>query len=90
MIKAQIEGSNRVIDASTSPILNRINQPRKKIKKTKVNKKKIKYNFKGVKFNINVIEKNYPIVLTNWNIDFNKVYSYEEYIKLFSKLDKYN
>ena len=39
MIKAQIEASNRIVDASVEPVLNRINQPRKKVKKIKNRKK---------------------------------------------------
>mgnify|MGYP000551295203 FL=1 len=43
-----------------------------------------------VKFNLPIIEKEYPRVLKYFDIDFNKTYSYEDYIKLFSKLDKEN
>ena len=90
MIKAQIEASNRIVDASVEPVLNRINQPRKKIKQIKKNKKKNQTDFNVVKFNLTVIEKEYPRVLKYFNIDFNKTYTYEDYIKLFSKLDKEN
>ena len=93
MIKAQIEASNRIVDASVEPVLNRINQPRKKVKKNKNRKKSKKKNqtdFNVVKFNLSIIEKEYPRVLKKWNIDFNKAYAYEDYIKLFSELDKEN
>ena len=90
MIKAQIEGANRSVSASTEPILGRINQPRKKIKHNKKSKKNKKNEFNYVKFNLNLIEKKYPKVLKKWDIDFNKTYTYDAYIKLFSKLDKNN
>jgi len=93
MIKAQIEASNRIVDASVEPVLNRINQPRKKVKKIsriKKNKKKNQTDFNVVKFNLYIIEKEYPHVLKKWDIDFNKAYTYENYIKLFDKLDKEN
>ena len=91
MIKAQIEASNRIVDASVEPVLNRINQPRKKVKKNKnrkKSKKKNQTNFNVVKFNLPIIEKEYPRVLKKWDIDFNKAYTYENYLKLFYKLDK--
>jgi len=89
MIKAQIEASNRIIDSSIEPILNRINQPRRKQEKIK-HRKKNQTNLNVVKFNLPIIKKKYPNVLKNWDIDFNKTYDYENYIKLFSKLDKEN
>ena len=91
MIKAQIEASNRIVDASVEPVLNRINQPRKKtkkIKRIKKNKEKNQTDFNVVKFNLHLIQNEYPEVLEEWNIDFNKAYTYEDYIKLFYKLDK--
>jgi hypothetical protein len=93
MIKAQIEASNRIVDASVEPVLNRINLPRKKTKKIrriKKNKEKNQTNFNVVKFNLHLIQNEYPEVLEEWDIDFNKAYTYEDYIKLFSKLDKEN
>ena len=90
MIKAQIEASNRIIDSSIEPVLNRINQPRKKIKNKIKNKKENKGDFNIVKFNLSEIEKKYSNVLKKWDIDFKKTYTYENYIKLFSKLDKEN
>ena len=91
MIKAQIEASNRIVDASVEPVLNRINQPRKKVKKIrriKKNKKKNQTDFNVVKFNLHLIQNEYPEVLEEWDIDFNKAYTYENYLKLFYKLDK--
>ena len=41
-----------------------------------------------VKFNLHLIQNEYPEVLEEWNIDFNKAYTYENYLKLFYKLDK--
>ena len=91
MIKAQIEASNRIVDASVDPVINRINQPRKISKSTKI-KKKIKNKhsseFKYVKFNLLTIQKKYPRVLDNYDIDFYKTYLYDEYLELFNKLDK--
>jgi len=81
------------VDASVEPVLNRINQPRKKIKKVKrrkKNKEKNQTDYNVVKFNLPIIEKEYPRVLKYFDIDFNKTYSYEDYIKLFSKLDTEN
>ena len=91
MIKAQIEASNRIVDASVEPVLNRINQPRKKtkkIKRIKKNKEKNQTDFNVVKFNLHLIQNEYPEVLEEWDIDFNKAYTYENYLKLFYKLDK--
>ena len=91
MIKVQIEASNRIVDASVEPVLNRINQPRKKtkkIKRIKKNKEKNQTDFNVVKFNLHLIQNEYPEVLEEWDIDFNKAYTYEDYIKLFYKLDK--
>jgi len=90
MIKAQIEASNRIVDASTEPILNRINQPRKISKSTKIKKKrknKHSSEFKYVKFNLLTIQKKYPRVIDNYDIDFYKTYLYDEYLELFNKLD---
>ena len=39
---------------------------------------------------MHIIQNEYPRVLKGWGIDFDKVYPYEEYIKLFSKLNKEN
>ena len=62
----------------------------KKFKKSRKSKKNKQTDFNFVKFNLLLIQNEYPRVLEKWDIDFNKVYSYETYIKLFSKLDKEN
>jgi len=54
------------------------------------NKKNKKTDFNFVKFNLHLIQNEYPRVLKGWDIDFDKVYPYEEYVKLFSKLNKEN
>ncbi len=90
MIKAQIEASNRIIDSSIEPVLSRINQPRKKIKRRNKNKETNQTDYNVVKFDLRIIEKEYPHILKKWDINFNKTYSYEYYIKLFSKLDNEN
>ena len=60
----------------------------KQFKKSKKNKKNKQTDFRFVKFDLRIIQNEYPQVLKEWDIDFDKTYLYEEYIKLFYKLDK--
>ena len=66
------------------------NNNNKKFKKSRKSKKNKQTDFNLVKFNLHLIQNEYPRVLKGWGIDFDKVYPYEEYIKLFSKLNKEN
>ena len=64
------------------------NNNNKKFKKSRKSKKNKQTDFNFVKFDLHVIQNEYPQVLKEWDIDFDKTYLYEEYIKLFYKLDK--
>jgi len=62
----------------------------KKIKKIKKNKKNKQTDFNLVKFDLHLIQNEYPKILEKFDVDFDKIYLYETYIELFSKLDKKN
>jgi hypothetical protein len=66
------------------------NNNNKKFIKSRKSRKNKQTDFNFVKFNLHLIQNEYPRVLKGWDIDFDKVYPYEEYIKLFSKLNKEN
>ena len=83
----QIFGSFKILDGFKK------NEPfnsNKKFKKSKKRKKNKQTDFNFVKFNLHLIQNEYPKILEMWDVEFNKVYPYEEYIKLFSKRDKKN
>ena len=83
----QIFGSFKILDGFKK---NESFNNNKKFKKSRKRKKNKQTDFNFVKFNLHLIRDEYPKVLELWDIDFNKVYPYEEYIKLFSKRDKKN
>ena len=59
-------------------------------KKNKKNKKNKQTDFNLVKFDLHLIQNEYPKILEKFDVDFDKIYLYETYIELFSKLDKKN